>query len=236
MKVALICFDFGGTLLQNPFEGVMKYQINTFHSILKSHGYSMGREDIVYAWREADSKIQYPFISHFFQERDIVMNMLERLSVKENKPLIVSELLAAYRRGLMVVIKNDKSLENVRGVLERLRDRGKQLAVLSSERTNALDAMVRWAGLDVYFSRVIATEGIGIDKPDPRVFWFMLKMLNRKKEEVVYVGDSYFYDVVPAKRFGMKVIWLKRKEEKADAKYRPDEVIKDLGEITGIIE
>ena len=236
MDVKVLCFDFGNTLIENPFENVMKYQSKRFEELLRKYGYDIDREEIIYSWRAADSKIHYPFISHFFQERKIVENMLERLGVVDNRSRIVSELITLYRNGLMVAIRNDPRIKGVRVILERIRNRGKIMAVLSSERTNSLNTMLSWAGMSQYFKKIIATEAIGVDKPDPNIFWFLLKSLNAGKDDVAYIGDSYYNDIMPAKKFGIKAIWLRKRDEKMDSKYRPDAVIRDLSEVLNLIE
>ncbi|RLJ00288.1 MAG: hypothetical protein DRP03_00915 [Candidatus Aenigmatarchaeota archaeon] len=235
MKVNYVCFDFGNTLLHDPFDKVMRYQSKRFQSILKEHGHAFGRDEIVKAWKEANAKMHYPFISHFFQERPIVANMLERLRVSTSPPLI-SELLIAYRDGLKVAIASDKRLASVSYVLGELKRRGKKLAVLSSERAQSLSTMLLWAKLSRYFVKIMATESIGVDKPDPQVFWFLIRAINAKREEVVYVGDSYTNDIVPAKKFGIKAIWYNRANEQFEMKYRPDKTISDLVTLLDIIE
>ena len=238
MKVDVICFDFGDTLLADPFERVMMLQSVAFQKIFEEHGYGIERENIIYAWRSANNKVHYKFISHFFQEKEIVLNMLERLGIKGDIFSLTSELLAIYRSGLMATIKNDKGLEKTRRVLERLRQKGKRLSILSSERVNSLEAMLRWSGLKGYMEKVIVTEAIGIDKPDPRVFWFVLRAMSIKKEDMIYVGNSYFYDIEPAKKYGIKTVWLlkDKKKKQTKIKYKPDVVIRDIDDLLDIME
>jgi HAD superfamily hydrolase (TIGR01549 family) len=45
-------------------------------------------------------------------------------------------------------------------------------------------------------------------KPDPQIFLHGAKLLDRKPEEVVSVGDSYASDILPAKSVGMRTVLI----------------------------
>ena len=64
--------------------------------------------------------------------------------------------------------------------------------------------------LGVEFEAVLSSEEARVYKPLPGLFQMMLRKLNVKAEESVYVGDRQFEDVQGARRVGINPIWINR--------------------------
>lgn len=62
------------------------------------------------------------------------------------------------------------------------------------------------AGLAPHLDFVIDSTVVGIAKPDPRVFHLGLREASVAAGEAVYVGDSYFVDVLGARQVGMGAV------------------------------
>lgn len=89
--------------------------------------------------------------------------------------------------------------------LRRLRARSVRLVVLTnSGRRSALQLLRKYSLLE-FFDFVLTREDVDAMKPNPEGIQKAVSMLSLPKEEVCYVGDSP-YDVVAAKRAGLKVI------------------------------
>ena len=81
-------------------------------------------------------------------------------------------------------------------------------------------------GLLKYVELVIASAEEGIAKPDKRIFEIALNRANCEPAQSIMIGDRIDNDIVPAKKLGMRTIWIKRgfyrywnitrEEEKAD--------------------
>ncbi|MDE5804287.1 MAG: HAD family hydrolase [Lachnospiraceae bacterium] len=81
-------------------------------------------------------------------------------------------------------------------------------------------------GLLKYIELVIASAEEGIAKPDKRIFEIALNRANCEPWQAIMIGDRIDNDIVPAKKLGMRTIWIKRgfyrywnitrEEEKAD--------------------
>lgn len=65
-------------------------------------------------------------------------------------------------------------------------------------------------GILQYIDLVIASAEEGVAKPDKRIFEIALNRSNCKPDEAVMVGDRIDNDIVPAKRMGMRTIWIKQ--------------------------
>jgi putative hydrolase of the HAD superfamily len=56
---------------------------------------------------------------------------------------------------------------------------------------------------------ILDSAQIGVSKPDLGIFRTALERLQLDPEQVIFVGDSYERDMIPAREVGMKTIWLK---------------------------
>jgi 2-haloacid dehalogenase len=93
------------------------------------------------------------------------------------------------------------------GELKRLG--GRKLAILSNGSTAMLSALVKNSGFDVLLDSTISVDAAKKFKPHPDCYMLVEKTLGVPKEEVVFVSSNSF-DVAGAKRFGFKVIWIRR--------------------------
>jgi len=89
--------------------------------------------------------------------------------------------------------------------LTRLRAAGLVTGVISNSNGSVRQALER-AGLAPLLDFVIDSTVVGIAKPDPRVFALGLQAAGVNAHEAVYVGDSYFVDVVGARGAGLGAV------------------------------
>lgn len=77
-----------------------------------------------------------------------------------------------------------------------------------------------------FIDLVVASAEEGVSKPDRRIFEIALQRAGCRPENTVMIGNRIDNDIVPAKKMGMKSVWIKRgfgkywqirgEEEKAD--------------------
>ena len=74
------------------------------------------------------------------------------------------------------------------------------------------------SGLNPFFSNVIISEEVGVNKPDKAVFQYAIDKANARLEESIMIGDSLEADIYGAQNFGMKAIFFNplNKEKPAD--------------------
>lgn len=61
-----------------------------------------------------------------------------------------------------------------------------------------------------YIDLVIASAEEGVAKPDPKIFEIALERSGCKAENAVMIGDRIDNDIIPAKKLGMKTVWIKQ--------------------------
>ena len=73
-------------------------------------------------------------------------------------------------------------------------------------QTDKLEALqlTRWIAPE----NILISDGVQIQKPDPRIFKLMEERLDLSAESLLYIGDSFDNDVVGAKVAGWSVWWF----------------------------
>ncbi len=248
MKVDAVVFDYGNTLVLDPFEKVLILKAYDFLKVMEKNGYEVSKKRFFEAWKKINETVNHPFCSHFAQDTRFLKIVLEKLGVPKNKRGELShQLLVVYRSGLKYVLRKDKRVAEVKDILSGLKKKGKRLYVLSNEMNDMLNMQISFTGLHKFFNKIISSESVGFEKPDPKIFRHMLNIVGPPEENIVYVGDDPEGDIKPAKALGMKAILLKLPNAmsikgwrdynfRLKAKEKPDFVIKDLSELLDIVE
>jgi REG-2-like HAD superfamily hydrolase len=109
---------------------------------------------------------------------------------------------------------------DVRPVLVRLQELGLALAVVSNwdER---LGRLLTHLDLTRFFDAIVFSAGLGVEKPDARIFLYALELLKVPPGLAVHIGDSLKEDVEGAQAAGMRALHLVRRRPSGAA--RPDQ-------------
>ena len=75
--------------------------------------------------------------------------------------------------------------------------------------------------LNKYFEFVVSSAGLGIRKPDPRIFEAALKKLDLKPQDVWFIGDKWATDIVGANAVQMTPVWFNEFFSNHDASIEP---------------
>lgn len=109
-----------------------------------------------------------------------------------------------------------------------------KLGIIANQSAGTQERLDNW-NIRKYFDVVAASTELGIAKPDLRIFTTSLEQANCNPENAVMIGDRLDNDVIPAKKLGMKTVWVRQ----GFAKYitirndneKPDFIIDSIGEI-----
>lgn len=94
-----------------------------------------------------------------------------------------------------------KFYSEVREVLETL-SKYHRLGIVANQSSSVRELLKEW-GTESYFQLLILSEEVGLSKPDTTIFTLALQKANIPADRVVYVGDRYDNDILPAKSLGM---------------------------------
>ncbi len=96
-----------------------------------------------------------------------------------------------------------------RRLLERLHERT-MLGIVSNNQVAEQEEKVTRFGLDGLLDFLVISEGVGVAKPDPRIFGLALDRASARPREAVMVGDSWENDVLGARGAGVPAVWFNR--------------------------
>ena len=135
----------------------------------------------------------------------------------------------------------DNSLEKLydasRNVIEALYGKYK-LGIIANQTLGTQGRIDSW-GIGKYFDVVMASAEAGCAKPDPRIFSMALQKANCEPAEAIMVGDRLDNDIIPAKKLGMKTVWVRQGyaiyQCIDDESKRPDYIVDSIEELVGLL-
>ena len=130
-------------------------------------------------------------------------------------------------------LANYRLFDDVPDVLERLRDAGLVLGVISNFE-EWLERLLEQLGVRALFDVRVISGVEGVEKPDPRIFELATTRAGVAPERSVYVGDNPEFDVGPALAVRMVPVLIDRRgrfeqEERAIRITRLDQLPGVLG-------
>jgi len=96
----------------------------------------------------------------------------------------------------------------------------------------------RVTGLDKKTPFVLASMLFGVNKPAPEVFLEAVRLLDvdgLQPDDVLFVGDNPYTDILGAHGVGMKTAWIRMGREYPSDAPAPDFTIDGVGELKGLL-
>lgn len=193
-----ILFDFGGTLDSDG-----EHWLDRFYALYQSVGIDFTFAEIKRAFYQADTRCYgdpqvfslglRPLMKHHVHLQFEALNLDD--PGKEQK--LVRKFCA----------KSEYFLRRNACLLDRMRQHY-CLGLVSNFYGNVA-AICNEAGLSRSLNVVLDSARIKKSKPNPEIFLIALFKLDLLPKQVVFVGDSYERDMIPAFELGMKTLWLK---------------------------
>lgn len=134
--------------------------------------------------------------------------LMARLNVAEpERPAVIERVASSFRQ---ITFWADVQPDTPR-VLESLRERGFCLGVISNSNGSVGEQLER-LGLAQFFSVIIDSHHVGVEKPHPEIFKIALERVpeNIKPSEAVFVGDTNATDMGGAMLAGLRGILIDR--------------------------
>ena len=232
-----IIFDYGGTIDTNSrhWAEVLWSQYVKHHIPVDKGSF---REAYVFGER---SLAKYPYVRPDHNFFDVLLfkcklqmeylALHHHLEMDERKLQQYALSVAESSYGYVQEV-----LKTTRPVVETLSKKYK--LVLVSNFYGNIQTILGDFKLDSFFADVVESSVVGVRKPDPAIYQLGVDAMGFNASEVLVVGDSFSKDVVPAKKVGCKVVWLKGEgwgNETIDESL-PDVIITSLDQLIGNIE
>jgi len=193
LKIKALIFDVGGVLqLRNPsFE-----HPNVHNYIAKKLGINLDQyfDSIDTAYTKS--------IEGKASEKRVLKIMARNLKITLSR--LKKLYLGAYRKYYTL---NKKLLE----FIFRIRKQGYKTAILSDQWYLSKKALIPRDFYDKFDLTIVSCD-VGIRKPNPEIYNLVLRKLKMKPEEVIFV-DNQKWNIVPAKKLGMKTILFRNNKQ-----------------------
>ena len=195
--VRAILFDFGGTL-----DGAGQSWGDRFVAAYDAHDLAVPRERLREATGHGTRQAyRDPAVRGFDLEATVAFHVGCQFSY-----LGIEDRPAAEAVVRTFLAGSAAALQESRTVLTSL-GRRFRLGVVSNFYGN-LERILRSTGIAPLLDVVCDSTLEGVSKPDPRIFTLAVERLGLRPEDVLFVGDSYEQDIVPARAVGMRTAWL----------------------------
>jgi len=85
-----------------------------------------------------------------------------------------------------------RPFEDIRKLLEELKNRKKKIGIVTSRKKETLIPYLKETGLDGFYEVIISPEDTRLHKPHPDPIIKALSILKSNPDESIYIGDSIF--------------------------------------------
>jgi HAD hydrolase, family IA, variant 3 len=103
-------------------------------------------------------------------------------------------------------------------ILKYLKNKNYKLGIIANQSIG-LKGRLDSFGILNYFDIVIASDEVGLAKPNIEIFEKAIKLANLNPKDCIMVGDRLDNDIFPANKIGMKTIWIRNRLAKHQSIY-----------------
>lgn len=172
-----IFFDLGSTLLDE--EAAYGYYIDKCVKKLESLDIEVSSDSY-----------KKKMVEYAHKSLDPIRATWQSFASTEPRPLWTNEGVSLYPETI--------------DALEKL-SQNYQLGIIANQSATVRALLEEW-GVESYFQLIILSEEVGLSKPDSTIFKLALQKANTTANRIVYVGDRYDNDIVPAKSLGIRAV------------------------------
>ena len=125
----------------------------------------------------------------------------------------VEAVASAYRSGY---VSARRPLDGAAALLEALRPHAR-IGIVTNNLLDEQRDKLSHCGLAPWVDELIASEDVGVSKPDPGIYRIALERMAVAAADAVMVGDSWANDVAGAIDAGIRAIWFNPERKTAPA-------------------
>ena len=240
MKITTIFFDLGSTLVysKDPWPPFYEHADRALVEVLQRSDIPIDPASFI---SEFGGFIQSYYKRHATDsiEHTTFTALREILISKGYRSIPDSVLRAALESMYAITQKNWYREEDAIETLEALKSHGYHLGIISNTSDDRnVQGIVDRQGLRPYFDCIITSAGLGIRKPDARIFQAALDHFQVTPAAASMVGDLLQADVLGANRMGIYSIWITRRIEMAEEgelAIQPQAVVTALNQIPDLL-
>lgn len=236
MSIRAVFFDLGGTLFS--YGALRVHFEDALDGFSRALDLSTSPEELRRRYQASVASVMAEYAGRpYYLHRDLFAaahaRLLSDLGVVAGGEAAAPVGLSAGPEGLG--LEHVTPRRGTREMLQRLRDAGLHLAIVSNIDEDQFEAIWSRLGLADCFDATTTSEEARSCKPHPGIFETALSKACVPAEAVVFVGDSLHHDVAGANAMGMRSVLLSRTAPAPGASLAPDHVIEDLRELPDLL-
>jgi len=194
-----VSFDLWFTLIYEDEADVREYtlmRVRAIHEVLSEFG-GVTLEDVLSVYESLK------FAREYLSAESLIKLVSLALGIKLSR-----EKLRELTNNYVESTKNfvPKVNNEVYEVLPKIKELGLKTAIVSntsfSER--GVMAMLKNLGIADYFDLIVSSSSLGLNKPNPRIYRYLVRKLGLRPQEILHVGDSCVNDVLGPLSVGLR--------------------------------
>ena len=137
--------------------------------------------------------------------------------ITKEEALRFQETYVAYQNKITLI-------PEIKTLLDYLNSKQITLAILTNGNTDHQQMKITQLGMDQWVKpdHQFISGSLPFQKPDQRVFDYIVDTLNLNKDTTYYIGDAYVNDVLGAKSAGLNVVWFNHRLRAPEGDVTPD--------------
>jgi 2-haloacid dehalogenase/putative hydrolase of the HAD superfamily len=214
----IVTFDCYGTLIDWE-TGIA----DAFLSAARIDGIELRRNEVLHAYAALEPVVEQ---ERYRRYRDVLTEAATRVAHSLGWPL-------AYERATFLIssIASWQPFPDTNAALQRLRDAGYQLGILSNIDDDLLAATRKH--FTVGFDLIVTAEQVKSYKPAPAHFLAARESIGDLRW--LHAAQSNFHDIVPANAMEVPTAWVNRHAEAALPGGKPTYEVRDLKELAELL-
>jgi putative hydrolase of the HAD superfamily len=105
--------------------------------------------------------------------------------------------------------------KDAKACITALKDTGAKIGIVANQPASSLNSL-KSDHLFELIDFLGISALVGLEKPDIKIFELAIKELAVDPSKVIHIGNRIDTDVIPAKKLGMKTVWVRRGEANPD--------------------
>ena len=181
-------------------------------------------------WRT--TKLEYTWLRSLMRRHKDFWQVTEDSLDKSMKAFKID---ASMKNELLDLYKVLSTYPEVQEVLNKLKEKGCKLSMLSNGTPALLNQLVKSNNLENLFDDIFSIEEVKIYKPDSKVYEIPVKKYKIKPNEIAFLSANT-WDVSGGGNYGYNAIWVNRNNNIFDnLDYKPKNEIENLKQLLDII-
>jgi len=211
-----ILWDFDGTLGYR--EGIWS---EALYSVLLKNGIKDITIDVIkpyltkgFTWHNTEKSNKELFGNKTWWEyyEDYFSNIFIELGIQKN----ISKKLSKEIKNEYMDLEKWHIYDDVIKTLELLIEK-KYINIILSNHIPELEEIIKGLGINKYFYKIYSSGNIGYEKPNSKIYEYVLNDMKINKNDCIIIGDSYSSDILGGTKMEIKSI-LVRSDNKTNYK------------------